>query len=199
MGGDPSRRNQNLYCTYHRDKGYITKQCRVLKYHLEQLLRSGHSKEFVVELRNQEVAQGTRPQGNPLPPPLGVIEVIHSTSTGTLVTQRKRVLTIVSVENGRDEQPSEKRLKYTRESITFNGDNLKGTIQPHDDALVVTARINGFIVKRVLVDQGRDAEVMYLDFFRGLGLKNEDLSKYDTPLVGFMVRWWFLRVRFRSP
>ena len=26
---------------------------------------------------------------------------------------------------------------------------------------------------------------MYLDLFKGLGLKNEDLSKYDTPLVGF--------------
>ena len=27
MGGDPSRRNQNLYCTYHRDKGHTTEQC----------------------------------------------------------------------------------------------------------------------------------------------------------------------------
>ena len=26
---------------------------------------------------------------------------------------------------------------------------------------------------------------MYLDLFRGLKLKNEDLSKYDTPLVRF--------------
>lgn len=25
----------------------------------------------------------------------------------------------------------------------------------------------------------------YPDLFRGLGLKNEDLSKYDTPLMGF--------------
>ena len=24
MGGDPSRRNQNLYCTYHKDKGHTT-------------------------------------------------------------------------------------------------------------------------------------------------------------------------------
>nr|XP_023890246.1 uncharacterized protein LOC112002327 [Quercus suber] len=24
MGGDPSQRNQNLYCTYHRDKGHST-------------------------------------------------------------------------------------------------------------------------------------------------------------------------------
>ncbi|XP_075663362.1 uncharacterized protein LOC142632936 [Castanea sativa] len=35
MVGDPSRRNQNLYCTYHRDKGHTTEQCRVLKDHLE--------------------------------------------------------------------------------------------------------------------------------------------------------------------
>ena len=47
------------------------------------------------------------------------------------------------------------------------------------------ARINGFIVKRILVDQGSGVEVMYPYLFKGLGLKNEDLSKYDTPLVGF--------------
>ena len=29
---------------------------------------------------------------------------------------------------------------------------------------------------------------MYPDLFKGLGLKAEDLSKYDTPLVGFDCR-----------
>lgn len=48
-----------------------------------------------------------------------------------------------------------------------------------------TARINGFIVKRVLVDQGSGAEVMYPNLFNGLRLKMEDLSKYNTRLVGF--------------
>ena len=76
-------------------------------------------------------------------------------------------------------------MKFTREPIAFNDDDLKGTIQPHDNVLVVTAWINGFVVKRVLIDQGSDAEVMYPDLFKGLGLKSEDLSKYDTPLVGF--------------
>ena len=52
MGGDPSRRNQNLYCTYHRDKGHTTEQCRVLKDHLGQLVKAGHLKEFVVEPGN---------------------------------------------------------------------------------------------------------------------------------------------------
>ena len=49
----------------------------------------------------------------------------------------------------------------------FNVDDLEGTTQPHDDALVVTAQINGFIVKRVLVDQGSRAEVMYLICLKG--------------------------------
>ena len=101
------------------------------------------------------------------------------------MTKRRGLLAVVLVESCSDKQPFEKKLKFTQEPIAFNDDNLEGTIQLHDDALVVTARINGFIVKRVLIDQGSGAEVMYPDLFRGLGLKNEDLSKYDTPLVGF--------------
>ncbi|XP_075659043.1 uncharacterized protein LOC142628898 [Castanea sativa] len=84
-----------------------------------------------------------------------------------------------------DERPLEKRLRYTREAIAFDNDDLEGTIQPHDDALVVTAWINDFIVKRVMIDQGSGADVMYPDLFKGLRLKKEDLSNYDTPLVGF--------------
>ncbi|XP_030942110.1 uncharacterized protein LOC115967190 [Quercus lobata] len=76
-------------------------------------------------------------------------------------------------------------MKFTREPIAFNDDDLEGIIQLHDDALVVTTKINGFIVKRVMVDQGSGADVMYPDLFKGLGLKNEDLSKYNTPLVKF--------------
>ena len=89
------------------------------------------------------------------------------------------------VEEHSEEYPSRKRVKPTREPIAFSDEDLVGTIQPHDDALVVAARIGGFLVKRILVDQGSGAEVMYPDLFRGLGLKVDDLTKYDTPLVGF--------------
>ena len=101
------------------------------------------------------------------------------------MTRRKGVLVVALVESCRDEQPSEKKLKFSREPIAFIDDDLEGTIQPHDDALVIMAQINGFIMKRVLVDQRSGVEVMYLNLFRGLGLKNKDFSKYDTPLVGF--------------
>lgn len=79
----------------------------------------------------------------------------------------------------------EKRLRKTSIPIVFSEEDLEGTSQPHDDALVVTSRIRGFLVKRVVVDQGSGAEIMYPDLYKGLGMKPEDLSKYDTPLVGF--------------
>ena len=157
----------------------------MLKDHLEQLVKARYLKEFVVEPKNLEAEQGARRGGNPLPPPLGVIEVIHVALKGTNVSKRKGVLAVVPEESYAGEQPSEKKLEYTWEPIAFNDDDLEGTIQPHDNALVVIAQINGFIVNRVLIDQGSGAEVIYLDLFKGLGLKNEDLSKYNTPLMGF--------------
>ena len=63
-------------------------------------------------------------------------------------------------------------MKVGRLTISFGEEDLEGTIQPHDDALVVTARIIGFLVKRVMIDQGSGADVMYLDLFEGLRLKS---------------------------
>ena len=60
MGGDPYKRNQNLYYTYHRDKSHTTKQCQVLKDHLEQLVKARYLKEFVVDSRDQGAGQGTQ-------------------------------------------------------------------------------------------------------------------------------------------
>ena len=72
-----------------------------------------------------------------------------------------------------------------RPSLSFLDEDKIGTIQLHDDALVVTLRIGGYDVKRVMVDQGSCAEIMYLDLYRGLNLKPKDLTAYDSPLVSF--------------
>ena len=67
----------------------------------------------------------------------------------------------------------------------FSDEDKIGTIQPHDDALVITLRIGGYDVKRVMVDQGSAAKIMYPDLYRGLNLKAEDLTPYSSPLVSF--------------
>ena len=40
-------------------------------------------------------------------------------------------------------------------------------------------------MKRVMVDQGSAAEIMYLDLFKGLNLRAEDLTPYSSPLISF--------------
>ena len=40
-------------------------------------------------------------------------------------------------------------------------------------------------MKRVMVDQGSATEIMYLDLYRGLNLRAEDLKPYSSPLVSF--------------
>lgn len=67
----------------------------------------------------------------------------------------------------------------------FSNEDLVGIAQPHVDALVVTVRIGGFNVHRVMVDRGSRAEFIYPNLFKGLGLKEEDLESYEAPFVGF--------------
>ena len=69
--------------------------------------------------------------------------------------------------------------------LSFSDEDKVGTIQPHDDALMVTLRIKRYDVKKVLVDQGSGAEIMYHDLYKGLNLRPEDLTAYDSPLVSF--------------
>ena len=69
--------------------------------------------------------------------------------------------------------------------LGFSNEDKMGIVQPHDDALVVTLRIGGYDVKRVMIDQGSAVEIMYLDLYKGLGLKPESLTAYSSPLVSF--------------
>ena len=48
---------------------------------------------------------------------------------------------------------------------------------------MVTLRIAGYDVKRMMVDQGSGVEIMYLNLYRGLNLRPRDLTAYNSPLV----------------
>ena len=64
---------------------------------------------------------------------------------------------------------------------------------------MVTIRIGGYDVKRVLVDQGSEVEIMYPDLYKGLNLKPKDLEIYDSPLMGFNGRMVVPRGMIRLP
>ena len=85
-----------------------------------------------------------------------------------------------------DTNQDPKRARVERPLVMgFSDEDKIGTIQPHDDALVITLQIWGYDVKRVMVDQGSAAEIMYPDLYRGLSLRAEDLTPYSSPQVSF--------------
>ena len=52
-------------------------------------------------------------------------------------------------------------------------------------------------MKRVLIDQGNGAVIMYLNLYEGLRLKPEDLAPYNSPLVNFDGKVVILRGQIR--
>jgi len=63
--------------------------------------------------------------------------------------------------------PELKRARVDVPSILyFLEEDKVGTIQPHDDALVITLRIGGYDVKRVMVDDGSVLELCTLTCIR---------------------------------
>ena len=54
-------------------------------------------------------------------------------------------------------------------------------------------------MKRVMVDQGSAAEIMYPDLYRGLNLKAEDSTFYSSPLVSFEGKVIILKGQIRLP
>ncbi|XP_065617382.1 uncharacterized protein LOC136062358 [Quercus suber] len=96
-----------------------------------------------------------------------------------------RVLSVTQVAAGESQSKPKKARRGCHPTLTFSEEDKDGTTQPHNDALVVTLRIGDYNVKRVMVDGGSAAEVMYPDLYKGLGLKPEDLSPYSSPLMSF--------------
>ena len=54
-------------------------------------------------------------------------------------------------------------------------------------------------MKRVMIDQGSAAEIMYPDLYKGLGLKPENLTTYSSPLVSFEVKMVVPKGQIRLP
>ena len=128
MSGDSARRNQSLYCTYHREKGHTTKQCRVLKDHLEQLVKAGHLKEFLVDQGGGNAGQGSGSlNDHALPPLLEIIQVIPAALRGISWSSRRVVLSVVSSPKVDNEDQPKKKLKRVIASITFSEIDLEGT------------------------------------------------------------------------
>ena len=153
--------------------------------HLDQLVREGKLKQL---LHHSSGLGGRANSGSkreiPSRPPLGIINVIFA-APGRTGSCPFRVMSVARLFS-EDTNQEPKRARVERLLVMgFSNEDKIGTIQPHDDTLVIAFQIGGYDVKRVMVDQDSAAEIMYPDLYRGLSLRAEDLTPYSSPLVSF--------------
>ncbi|GAV82254.1 hypothetical protein CFOL_v3_25706, partial [Cephalotus follicularis] len=159
------------YYRYHRDHGHDTEECRQLKNQIEDLIRKGHLRKYVdretprgrrEQRREEAPRRGEEPQQKPR-------DVIHTISGGVASggdhknarkAYGRQSLAVQQVHHN-------KRLRTggDDEVICFSEVDYEGVRLPHDDPVVVTLMVELFTTKRILIDSGSSADILYKHAF----------------------------------
>ena len=75
--------------------------------------------------------------------------------------------------------------KNPQPDITFGPEDGQHVQHPHNDALVISAHIQNFLVKRILIDDGSAANALLWDAYKAMGGSVTDLKAIKNPITSF--------------
>ena len=70
-------------------------------------------------------------------------------------------------------------------AITFTDADAERVHHPYDVAIVITLFITDYTTRRVLVDNGSSADILYYPAFQQIRLGRDQFRPVNSPLVGF--------------
>ena len=82
---------------------------------------------------------------------------------------------------------SPRAIPTDEQPITFTDEDAERIHHPHDDAIVITLLIADYTTRRVLVDNGSSAYILYYPAFQQMRIGRDQLRPVNSPLVGFGV------------
>ena len=80
--------------------------------------------------------------------------------------------------------PPLKQRRMDRD-ILFLKEDARGVKQLHDDSLVIMLMIEWFNTRRIFVDNGSFADIIYLFVFQQLKVDPKRLHPFESPLISF--------------
>ena len=70
-------------------------------------------------------------------------------------------------------------------AISFTEEDDERIHHLHDDAIVITLLIADYTTRRVLIDNGSSADILYYPAFQQIRLGRDQLRPVCSPLIGF--------------
>ena len=128
-------------------------------------MRNFLGREYKDEKLKGKVEESSRPI-------LGEIRaIIGGTSIGQSSKSRKTYLKVIQNVQLFGCSP---RIRNTEEqAITFMDKDAEKVHHPHDDAIVITLLITDYTTRRVLVDNGSSADILYYPAFQQMRLERD--------------------------
>ena len=181
----PESRDRRRFCDFHRDHGHTTEECASLKQQIEALIQKGELRQYTAGGRqggrrgnqqndnrgnnrnNNNDARERAPNNE---------RVIHTITGGRDIPGRRSYVGNVNLKPADQEDDC---------AITFSNDDLKGLNAEYDDSLVIKAKVAECTVRRILVDTGSSADIIFWNCFEKMGIDRNLLRASTSPLTGF--------------
>jgi hypothetical protein len=77
------------------------------------------------------------------------------------------------------------QTKWSHVPLTFDARDVDLRSAPHVDAMVINCSVAGWDLHKVLVDNGSQADIIFLHAFDRMGISHSLLKPLDNPLYGF--------------
>nr|XP_025682208.1 uncharacterized protein LOC112783462 [Arachis hypogaea] len=193
---EPKNIDKSKYCTFHQKYGHTTDDCVIAKDLLERLARQGHLDKFISGHMQKRAIPTSDP--SPAPPssssskdkekapaqPRGIINCISGgyAGGGQTSSARKRtyraMLALGATTSNPQPMPDVPEMTFCQNDFSCQDTNL-------DDPVVISIQLGDLIVRKVLLDPGSSADVLFFTTFEKMKLSTNILQPSAGDLVGF--------------
>nr|CAN62496.1 hypothetical protein VITISV_027484 [Vitis vinifera] len=193
LGTDPSKRDHNKRCVFHKEHGHTTEICRCLHYLVERLIKAGHLKQYLrLEAGGRDASQNHN-SGAPRAPaaPKAIINYINGGPFDEEYDSKRKRQKLLRAASVRERINSIRPgitgggLRPIDETIIFPPVDPTRILQPHRNAFILSLEIGDFDVRRILVDPGSLTDLVQASVVSHMGHSLTGLENPGRILSGF--------------